>query len=492
MARLKVKQISDFTSAVNNLIGSGQVAVDDSIDSLESQLSEGLDSLGVIDSAISNALSTEIATTDTQVGSLEVIDSAVSNALSTEIATTDTEVGSLELIDSAVSNALATLDTTVGNIDIASLEAIDSAVSNAVAGILQGADADTDNFSEVISYINSVDAASDLDLVNEMTSVDTRFGSVDTRFGVVNTDIGSLEVIDSAISNALSTEIATTNTEIGSLELIDSAVSTALSNLQNNVGDIDQPSLEAIDSAVSNALSTEIATTDTEVGSLEVIDSAISNALSTEIATTDTEIGSLELIDSAVSQALATLDTTVGNIDIASLEVIDSAVSNALSTEIATTDTEVVSLETIDSAISTALSTEIATTGTEIDALQDSVDSLESQLNGFAKEAYIHLAATGLVSGNGATSAVLDTTGANVGDNVTEATQTYIFDLAIPIEGNNTTEMEANLVWVKVNGLGVDHNAVRVNNSTSWTLLESSLGYQLEASDLVEFKYIRD
>ena len=335
MARLKVKQISDFTSAVNSLIGTSQVAVDDSIDSLESQLSEGLDSLGIIDSAVSNALATEISTTDTEVGSLEVIDSAisnalateisttdteigsleviqsaVSNALATEISTTDTEVGSLEVIDSAVSNALAALDTEVGNIDIASLEAIDSAVSNAVAGILQGADANTDNFSEVISYINSVDAASDLDLVAEMASVDTRFGGIDTK-------VGSLEVIDSAISNALATEISTTDTEIGSLEVIDSAVSNALTNLQNNVGDINQPSLEVIDSAISNALAAEISTTDTEVGSLEVIDSAISNALATEISTTDGEItainasiDSLELYDLVFEQGGTVGSTT--------------------------------------------------------------------------------------------------------------------------------------------------------------------------------------
>ena len=113
-------------------------------------------------------------------------------------------------------------------------------------------------------------------------------------------------------------------------------------------------------------------------------------------------------------------------------------------------------------------------------------------MNGFAKEAYIHLAATGLVSGNGATSAVLDTTGANGGDNVTEASGVYSFDLAIPMEGNNSTEYEANLVWLKVNGLGVDHNAIRVNSATQFDLMEAQLGYTLEASDLVEFKYIRD
>ena len=440
MARLKVKQISDFTSAVNSLIGSGQVAVDDSIDSLESQLSEGLDSLGVIDSAVSNALATEISTTDTEVGSLEVIQSAVSNALATEISTTDTEVGSIEVIQSAISNALATeisgVDTEVAslevidsavsnalatqisthNTEVASLEAIDSAVSNAVAGILAGADANTDNFSEVISYINSVDNASDLDLIAEMASVDTRFDSADTRFDGLDTNEASMEAIDSAISNALATEISTTDTEIGSLEVIDSAVSNALTNLQNNVGDIDQPSLEAIDSAISNALAAEISTTDTEVGSLEVIDSAISNALATEISTTDGEISDL----------------------------------------------------------------------------QDSVDSLESQLNGFAKEAFVHLAVTGLVSGSGATVGVLDTTGAANGDNVTESSGVYTFDLVVPMEAANAIEGEAGLIDLQINGLGVDHDAVRWNSQTSFSILESQLGYVLEASDRVEFKYIRD
>ena len=494
MARLKVKQISDFTSAVNGLIGNSQVAVDDSIDSLESQLSEGLASLGVIDSAVSNALATEISTTDTEVGSIEVIQSAVSNALATEISTTDTEVGSIEVIQSAVSNALATeisttdtevgslevidsaisnaltaLDNEVGRIDIGSLEAIDSAVSNAVAGILQGADANTDNFSEVISYINSVDAASDLDLVNEMSSVDTRFASGDTRFGGIDTGIGSLEVIDSAISNALTAlDNEVGRIDIGSLEAIDSAVSNALAT-EISTTDTEIGSLEVIDSAVSNALATEISTTDTEIGSLEVIQSAVSNALATEISTTDTEVGSLEVIDSAISNALAALDTTVGNIDVASLEVIDSAISNALATEISTTDGE-------------------------ISDLQDSVDSLESQLNGFAKEAFIQGAFSGIVTGGGMTVPVVDTTGAQLdgGSNVTENAGVAVVDLVTEIEGANDLEREANLLFVTINGQYVNHDAVRINGSTSFSVIGGSLGFDLEADDVLEFKYIKN
>ena len=469
MARLKVKQISDFTSAVNGLIGSSQIAVDDSIDSLESQLSEGLDSLGVIDSSISNALTVEMQATDNEIGSLEVIDSAVSNALAAEILATDGEIGSLEVIDSAVSNALAAeilatdnevgslevidsavsnaldaLDTTVGNIDIGSLEAIDSAVSNAVAGILQGADANTDNFSEVISYINSVDNASDLDLVAEMASVDSRFGSADTRFGGIDTGIGSLEVIDSAISQALATEISVTDAEVISLERIDSAVSQALANLDTSVGNIN-------------------------IGSLEVIDSAVSNALAAEILSTDNEVGSLEVIDSAISNALDALDTTVGDIDIASLEVIDSAISTALATEISTTDGE-------------------------ISAIQDSVDSLESQLNGFAKEAFIQGAFSGIVTGGGMTVPVVDTTGAQLdgGSNVTESAGVAVVDLVTEIEGANDLEREANLLFVTINGQYVNHDAVRINGSTSFSVIGGSLGFDLEADDVLEFKYIKN
>ena len=113
-------------------------------------------------------------------------------------------------------------------------------------------------------------------------------------------------------------------------------------------------------------------------------------------------------------------------------------------------------------------------------------------MNGFAKEAFVHLAVTGLISGSGATTQVLDTAGTANGDNVTEAAGVYTFDLAVPMEAANAIEGEAGLIDLQINGLGVDHDAVRWNNANSFSLIESSLGYILEASDTVEFKYIRD
>jgi len=289
--------------------------------------------------------------------------------------------------------------------------------------------------------------------------------------------------------------MASVDTAIGSLEVIDSAVSNALSTLDDSVGNIDIGSLEVIDSAISNALSTEIAATDTAIGSLEVIDSAVSNALSTEIAATDTAIGSLEVIDSAVSNALSTLDDTVGNIDVSSLEVIDSAISNALSTLDDTVgNIDVSSLEVIDSAISNALSTEIAATDGEITALQGNIGSIDTRFNSVSKEPYIHGVVSDIVTGNGLTVQVLDAAGAPNNDNVTDASGGTLanFDLALAIEGNNAVEHEANFVKFTINGLEIGHDALTFVTAAQVQLDYAALGYDLEATDVIEYKYIQD
>ena len=59
------------------------------------------------------------------------------------------------------------------------------------------------------------------------------------------------------------------------------------------------------------------------------------------------------------------------------------------------------------------------------------------------------------------------------------------------MEATGAVAAEANL-FVEVNGLGVSHTAVRFVNQNTWELYESGLGYTLEPSDVVEFKYIRD
>jgi hypothetical protein len=459
MARLKVKQISDFSSAVQTLIDSDadqnasiieQISTD-----LSSEVSTTNSDVTSIDAVlasvggssaignVSDALSVEISTTNSEVTSINVRVSnaeddttAVSNALSTEISTTNSDVTSIdtELATkaaatdlTAVSNALSTevsttnsevlsIDVRVSNEEDAR-DSVDTELSAEIAtekgrvdAILAGSDADLDQFSEVISYVDSLDTADG--------------GALTTGLASLTTALSNNTSNDVLVSNALSAEISATNSDVTSIDAVLASVG----------GD-------AAIGAVSDALSTEISTTNSEVTSLEVL--------------------------------------------ISSGDSLDVVISNALSTEVSTTNSEVLSLDTLIDGVSSDLSSEISATGSEI-------TSLETALNGFAKESFIHLVATGLVSGSGQTVQVFDTAGVINGDNVTEAAGTYTFDLVIPMEAVNAIEGEAGLIDLQINGLGVDHSAVRWNNATSFSLMESQLGYVLDADDRVEFKYIRD
>ena len=87
MARLKVKQISDFTTAVQNLIDNDT------------------DQNATIIGNISDGLSTEISSTNSDVVSIDAVlasaaantdNTTVSNALSSEISATNSDVVSLD------------------------------------------------------------------------------------------------------------------------------------------------------------------------------------------------------------------------------------------------------------------------------------------------------------------------------------------------------------------------------------------------------------
>ena len=332
MARLKVKQISDFTTEVQSLIDndtdqnagkissalSAGVSAGVNADGISTALSNEVSAtnsdvtsidveLGNLGSAsditaISNALSDEISATGSEVTSLDTyIDSvsgdldtaeadivSVSNALSNEISATGSEVTSLDTyadgISAALSNEISATGSEVTSIDV-ELGNLGSAsdltaVSTQVSGILDGADVNMDNFAEVISYINSVDDASDLDLVAELLSVDNR----------------------------ISTEISTTNSEVISLDTYADGIS----------GDLDTAEAEIV--SVSNALSNEISATNSDVTSIDVElgnlgsasdITAISTALSNEISATGSEVTSLDTYIDAVSADLDTAEADI-------------------------------------------------------------------------------------------------------------------------------------------------------------------------------------
>ena len=92
------------------------------------------------------------------------------------------------------------------------------------------------------------------------------------------------------------------------------------------------------------------------------------------------------------------------------------------------------------------------------------------------------------------TTPVVDTTGVQLdgGVTATEGGGSVAVDLVRAIEGNNDMEMEANLMFVTINGQYVNHDAIRILSPTGFTVIGSQLGFNLEADDVLEFKYIKD
>ena len=409
MARLKVKQISDFVSATNSLISAGQLAVDDSIDSLESQISSNYASLDAADgdlssdiATISGALSTEISTTNSEVISLDKYADDLSADLSAEISTTNSEVTS---IDTRVSNAEGGITN----------------VSNAVSAILAGSVTDLDQFAEVISYVDSLDTADGGALTSQIVSLE----------GVVSAN-SSLDIV---LSKALSTEISTTNSDVVSLDA--------------RISNEEQQHSEDF-AALSGDLDAEISTTNSEVISLDKYADDLSADLSAEISrATDAE----DAISADLSDVSVELSSEVSSIDI-----------------------------------------RFGSADTRFDDAEGDIGSLETLLDEFAKEAYIHGVFSDIVTGSGTATSVLDTAGAHLdgGVNATENAGTVTIDLVNAVEGNNDKELEANLVFVTINGQTVNHDAIRFGGNQQFQVIGSKLGFDLEADDVLEFKYIKD
>ena len=466
MARLKVKQISDFVSATNSLISDGQLAVDGSIDSLESQVSSNYASLDAVDgdlstdiAAVSDGLAAEISTTNSEVISLDAYADDLSADLDAEIErATNAEAG----ISDALSAEISTTNSEVVSLDtrVLGAEGDITDVSNAVSAILAGSTVDLDQFAEVVSYVQSLDTADGGALTSAIASIDTRV-SINTSSDVV-------------LSTALAAEISTTNSEIISID-----------EVLDTLGDAN--SVDTRLSNVEDALAAEISTTNSEVVSLDARISneeqqhsedfaTLSGDLDAEISTTNSEVISLDAYADDLSADLSTEVDRAGSVeDAISADLSD--VSVELSSEVASIDTRFGSADT------------------RFDDAESDIGSLETALDGFAKEAYIHGVFSDIVTGGGATTSVLDTTGVQLDGAVTateNGTGTVTIDLVNPVEGNDDKELEANLVFVTINGQTVNHDAIRFAGAGQFQVIGSALGFNLEADDVLEFKYIKD
>ena len=245
--------------------------------------------------------------------------------------------------------------------------------------------------------------------------------------------------------------------------------------------------------AVSNGLSNEISSTNSDVVSLDAFVDTVSNGLSSEISSTNSDVVSLDAFVDTVSNGLSS-EISDTNSDVASIDTVlgglatgsnVEAISNGLSNEISDTNSDVVSLDAFVDTVSNALSSEISATNSD-------VASLDTAFNGFAKEPYLHGVVSDIVTGTGQAGQPLDASGAPTGDNVSETGATAIIDLANPIEGNNGVEHEANFVKFTINGLEIGHDALTFSSATTVVLDYATLGYDLEADDVIEYKYIQD
>ena len=319
MARLKVKQISDFTTAVQTLIDND---VDQNAGDISSALSAGVsagvnaDGVQTNLDTVSDALSVEVSSTNSDVVRIDALlasaaggadVTAVSDALSVEISSTNSDV---VRIDAAVSTEISSTNSDVVRIDallasvatdgelsteVASIDTRISneettrsadvkAVSDAVVAILDGSTTDLDQFKEVISYVDSLDTADGGALTSQIASLET----------VVSTNTSS----DVVLSTALSTEVSATNSDVLSIEDVLATMGTS----------------ETI-TAISNGLSTEISTTNSEIIAIDnsidaleaqmlsvATDAELSDAVAVEKLRAETVEGALAQADEYVHQ----------------------------------------------------------------------------------------------------------------------------------------------------------------------------------------------
>ena len=287
MARLKVKQISDFTTAVQTLIDND---VDQNAGDISSALSAGVsagvnaDGVQTNLDGVSDALSVEISSTNSDVVRIDA-------AVSTEISSTNSDVVRIDGLlasvatDGELSGEVASIDLRVSTEETTRSTDV-KAVSDAVSAILAGSTADLDQFAEVISYVDSLDTADGGALTSQIASLE----------GVVSTNT-SLDVV---LSDALSTEISNTNSDVLSIETVLGTMGTS----------------ETI-TAISDGLSAEISSTNSDVVRIDAVITsaadaadltAVSDALSAEILATGNEI-------TAIDNSIDSLETLIGVAD---------------------------------------------------------------------------------------------------------------------------------------------------------------------------------
>ena len=325
MARLKVKQISDFTTAVQTLIDNdvdqGAVSIannassiaanaslnvvqDASIDALEALAATGTtadaDAVASINSLEALAATGITADADAvaSINSLETVASTSIDADADAVAS----IGSLETLagnnksknddDTASINSLEALAATGITADadavasINSLETVSGDNASAITAILDGSTTDLDQFAEVVAYVGSLDILQGGELTNGLAAA--------------NASIDSLETVASTGITADADAVASIN----SLETL--AANNATLNGQQD------DSIDSLETVAGTGITAD-ADAVASINSLETL--AANNA--TLNGQQDASIGSLETVDSGLASDVTSLESLIGSVNAA-------------------------------------------------------------------------------------------------------------------------------------------------------------------------------
>ena len=397
MARLKVKQISDFTSAVDDRISNATADETASINSLELTEAAAIASINSIEtvdskqtadiatnasgvstnaSAISDLetfegnTNTALGVLDASIDSLEVVDAAavasinsietVDSKQTADIATNASGVSTnasaisdLETFEGNTNTALGVLDASVDSIELVdSKQNVDIAANaSAINNLGSGADASIDS-------IELVDSKQNVDIAGNASAIGTERGRIDSILSGSSVDLDQfVEIVefvashDSVNDNLLSNYITVANGSIDSLEVVDSkqtvdiaANASAITDLETFEGNTGAALL--VVNASIDSLEVVDAAAVASINSLEVVDSK----QTVDIATNASAISDLETFEGNTNTALGVLDASVD-----SIELVDSK-------------------QTVDIGTN---ATNISRNGTDISTLQGKVTQLE-------------------------------------------------------------------------------------------------------------------
>ena len=307
MARLKVKQISDFTAEVQSLItandtndaasiaalstavGVEQTAQDASITSLAALATGGGTKDGEQDASIDLLQSTDVVQ-NASIDALQAADASLIKQLGdndADNADLTLSVNSLETAVSVETTKNAEQDNSIDLLQLADIALSAEIVTekdriDAILGAMDGGD--VDNFAEVVSLINQVDQTNDSAFAAYALATDASIDSLEkvdeglqTQIDSNDDDIANLQ----ASVDALNTDVAELSNSVDSLE---SAVS--VEEVRNDDQDASIDSLELlVGGTVIREVELSIDALEASVDSLEKVDAALAIAISALQAT---------------------------------------------------------------------------------------------------------------------------------------------------------------------------------------------------------------